>query len=119
MNFVFLQAKQQNYALSLTISLWELIVSDKNSQIYDYLKFELHEIASRRTNFGERSEPAPDRGGKLRSAGGRHKVTFRYSRAAWQICCKAIVGISVAVFSFLAVRTTNFPNSASFLAVTE
>ena len=50
-NFVFFQAKQQNYALSLTISVWELIVSDKNSQIYDELKFELHEIASRRTNF--------------------------------------------------------------------
>ena len=47
-----------------------MIVSDKNSQIYDELKFELHEIASRRTNFGERSEPAPDRGGKLHSAGG-------------------------------------------------
>ena len=38
-------------------------------------------MASRRTNFGERSEPAPDRGGKLQSAGGgggRHKVTFRH-----------------------------------------
>ena len=30
-NFVFFQEKQQKYALSLTISLWELIVSDKNS----------------------------------------------------------------------------------------
>ena len=29
-------------------------------------------MVSRRTNFGERSEPAPDRGGKLQSAGGRH-----------------------------------------------
>ena len=27
-------------------------------------------MVSRRTNFGERSEPAPDRGGKLQSAGG-------------------------------------------------
>ena len=37
-------------------------------------------MASRRTNFGERSEPAPDRGGKFQSAGGggRHKVTFRH-----------------------------------------
>ena len=38
-------------------------------------------MVSRRTNFGERSEPAPDRGGKLQSAGGgggRHKVTFRH-----------------------------------------
>ena len=26
-------------------------------------------MVSRRTNFGERSEPAPDRGGKLQSAG--------------------------------------------------
>ena len=33
MNFVFLQAKQQKCALSLTISLSELIVFDKNSQI--------------------------------------------------------------------------------------
>ena len=35
-------------------------------------------MVPRRTNFGERSEPAPDRGGKLQSAGGRHKVTFRH-----------------------------------------
>ena len=35
-------------------------------------------MASRRTNFGERSEPAPDRGGKLQSAGERYKVTFRH-----------------------------------------
>ena len=35
-------------------------------------------MVSRRTNFGERSEPAPNRGGKLQSAGGRHKVTFRH-----------------------------------------
>ena len=35
-------------------------------------------MVSRRTNFGERSEPAPDRGGKLQSAAGRHKVTFRH-----------------------------------------
>ena len=34
------------------------------------IKFELNKMASRRTNFGERSEPAPDRGGKLQSAGG-------------------------------------------------
>ena len=27
-------------------------------------------MVSRRPNFGERSEPAPDRGGKLQSAGG-------------------------------------------------
>ena len=27
-------------------------------------------MASRRTNFGERREPAPDRGGKFQSAGG-------------------------------------------------
>ena len=27
-------------------------------------------MVSRRTNFGERSEPAPGRGGKLQSAGG-------------------------------------------------
>ena len=27
-------------------------------------------MVSRRTNFGELSEPAPDRGGKLQSAGG-------------------------------------------------
>ena len=27
-------------------------------------------MVSQRTNFGERSEPAPDRGGKLQSAGG-------------------------------------------------
>ena len=27
-------------------------------------------MVSRRTNFGKRSEPAPDRGGKLQSAGG-------------------------------------------------
>ena len=27
-------------------------------------------MVSRRTNFGERSKPAPDRGGKLQSAGG-------------------------------------------------
>ena len=27
-------------------------------------------MASRRTNFGERSEPAPNMGGKLQSAGG-------------------------------------------------
>ena len=27
-------------------------------------------MVSRRTNFGEQSEPAPDRGGKLQSAGG-------------------------------------------------
>ena len=35
-------------------------------------------MVSRRTNFGERSEPAPGRGGKLQSAGGRHKVKFRH-----------------------------------------
>ena len=35
-------------------------------------------MVSRRTNLGERSEPAPDWGGKLQSAGGRHKVTFRH-----------------------------------------
>ena len=42
--------------------------------------YELNEMASRRTNFGERSESAPDRGGKSQSAGGggRHKVTFRH-----------------------------------------
>ena len=34
-------------------------------------------MVSRRTNFGERSEPAPDRGSRLQSAGGgQHKVTF-------------------------------------------
>ena len=27
-------------------------------------------MVSRRTNFGKRSEPAPNRGGKLQSAGG-------------------------------------------------
>ena len=27
-------------------------------------------MVSQRINFGERSEPAPDRGGKLQSAGG-------------------------------------------------
>ena len=40
-------------------------------------------MVSRRKNFGERSEPAPDRGGELQSAGGgggRHKVTFRHCR---------------------------------------
>ena len=41
-------------------------------------------MVSQRTNFGERSEPAPDRGGKLQSAGGggrgRHEVTFRHCR---------------------------------------
>ena len=37
-------------------------------------------MVSRRTNFGERSEPAPDRGGKLQSAGGRLKVTFRHCK---------------------------------------
>ena len=35
-------------------------------------------MVSRRTNFGERSEPALDGGSKLQSAGGRHKVTFRH-----------------------------------------
>ena len=35
-------------------------------------------MVSRRTNFGEQSELAPGRGGKLQSAGGRHKVTFRH-----------------------------------------
>ena len=35
-------------------------------------------MVSRQTNFGERSEPAPDRGGKLQSVGGRHKVTFHH-----------------------------------------
>ena len=40
---------------------------------------QVHPPASRQTNFGERSEPAPDRGGKLQSAGGGwHKVTFRH-----------------------------------------
>ena len=39
-------------------------------EIYDKLKFKLNKMVSRRTNFGERSEPAPDRGGKLQSAGG-------------------------------------------------
>ena len=34
-NFVFLQAEQQKCSLSLTISLSELIVPDKNLQIYD------------------------------------------------------------------------------------
>ena len=63
-NFVFLQATQQKYGLSLTISLWELIVSDKISQIHDRLKFELHEIE--------------DGGSKLLSKGGRHKVAFRH-----------------------------------------
>ena len=33
-------------------------------------------MVSRRTNYGERNEPAPDRGGKLQSGG--HKVTFRH-----------------------------------------
>ena len=42
-------------------------------------------MVSRRTNFGERSEPAPDRGGKLQSAGGRHKVTFRHCRQALRV----------------------------------
>ena len=37
-------------------------------------------MVSRRTNFGERSEPAPDRGGKFQSAGGRHKVTRWYMK---------------------------------------
>ena len=32
--------------------------------MYDKLKFELNKMVSRRTNFGERSEPPPDRGGK-------------------------------------------------------
>ena len=37
-------------------------------------------MVSRRTNFGERSEPAPDGGGKLQSAGGgkKQEVTFRH-----------------------------------------
>ena len=39
-------------------------------KIDDLLKFELNKMISRRTNFGERSEPAPDRGGKFQSAGG-------------------------------------------------
>ena len=34
-NFVFFQAKQQKYALSLTISFSELIVPDKIHKIYD------------------------------------------------------------------------------------
>ena len=40
-------------------------------------------MVSRRTNFGERSEPAPDRGGKLQSAegGGRHKERFATGRS--------------------------------------
>ena len=33
-------------------------------------------MISRRKNFGEWREQAPDRGGKLQSAGGPHKVTF-------------------------------------------
>ena len=32
-----------------------------------------YKAKSRLTNFGERSEPAPDRGGKLQSAGGGTK----------------------------------------------
>ena len=42
----------------------------KVHKMYDKLKFELNKMVSRRTNFGERSEPALDRGGKLQSAGG-------------------------------------------------
>ena len=38
-------------------------------------------MVSRRTNFGERSEPAPDRGGKLQSAGGRLKVMSRHCQS--------------------------------------
>ena len=30
-------------------------------------------MVSQRINFGERSEPAPDRGGKLQSAGGAQR----------------------------------------------
>ena len=54
----------------LNYSCSELIVPDKISQIYDKLIFELHEMVSRRTNFGEGSKPAPDRGGKFQLAGG-------------------------------------------------
>ena len=45
----------------------------KMHKIDDLLKFELNKMVSRRTNFGERSEPAPDRGGKFQSAGGGGK----------------------------------------------
>ena len=39
-------------------------------KIDDLLKLELNKMVSRRRNFGERSEPAHDRGGKFQSAGG-------------------------------------------------
>ena len=49
-------------------------------------------MVSRRTNFGEPSEPAPDRGGKLQSAGGgRHKETFHHCLAQTQIFAGTLV----------------------------
>ena len=52
-------------------------------------------MVSRRTNFGERSEPAPDRGGKLQSAGGggRHKVTFRHCLGCERDLCFHLLGL--------------------------
>ena len=54
-------------------------------------------MVSRRTTFGERSEPAPDGGGKLQSAGGRHKVTFRHCKAALATAQQAIITVQVAL----------------------
>ena len=42
-------------------------------------------MASLRTNFGEQSDPAPDRGDNLQS-GGLHKVMFRH-------CLQVVWGI--------------------------
>ena len=58
-------------------------------------------MVSRRTNFGERSEPAPDRGGKLQSAGGRHKVTFRHCNWPIPDVCLNIVLVEIRIQSIM------------------
>ena len=42
-------------------------------------------MVSPRTNFGERSELAPDRGGKLQSAGGRAAQSNVSPLAGWTV----------------------------------
>ena len=42
-------------------------------------------MVSRRTNFGERSEPAPDRGGKLQLAGGGGATQSNVSPLDWRL----------------------------------
>ena len=70
-------------------------------------------MVSRRTNFGERSEPAPDRGGKLQSAGGAAQsnvspLVFGLQDFNHRICCKILRQSAVGLTFLLDQISSHF-----------